>query len=369
MKTDYPVLIVAGQWSIPEAVESALHDIGFPDVLIVSSGIDAIKTLQSKPVSAVISDWNVGAISGLGLLRWIRNEQAYAALPFMLVTAQADQEMVRAAVAAGASECLVKPYTVQDLANRMTRILGRGRNAPLSNQTIAQRVIGLANVSRGDEQNTRPTILIVDDIPFNCAAISSFLKGSYDTLTANSGAQAIKLANGEQTPDLILLDVMMPGMDGYEVCKQLKSNQATKEIPIVFLTGQDEARDVVRGLESGAVDYISKPVAPDILKARIRTHLRLQRAFVDLAIQNKALSFSAQMREDLERLVPRDSDHPIAKIMEGSERLIDMKGLTEEQTEILQMIQREVGQYKELTANLLAPYGIDLASNATNKVV
>src|SRR5215831_6346300 len=119
-------------------------------------------------------------------------------------------------------------------------------------------------------------ILVVDDTPLNISVITGALKDTYRTKVATSGAKALAIALAEDKPDLILLDVMMPEMDGYEVCLRLKADPVTREIPVIFLTAQTEAEDETRGFQVGAVDYVHKPFSPAVVKARVHTHLVLR---------------------------------------------------------------------------------------------
>jgi putative two-component system response regulator len=123
-----------------------------------------------------------------------------------------------------------------------------------------------------------PTVLIVDDTPDNITLISAMLRGEYRTKVATNGAKALEIAATAAHPDLILLDVMMPGMDGYDVCGRLKADPRTADIPVIFLTAKTDVADEQRGLALGAVDYIFKPVSPPIVTARVRTHIQLKRA-------------------------------------------------------------------------------------------
>jgi adenylate cyclase len=127
-------------------------------------------------------------------------------------------------------------------------------------------------------QSDRKTILIVDDTPTNIGIISSVLKDSFRTKVATNGEKALVLASANDRPDLILLDITMPGMDGYEVCRRLKADPATRGIPVIFLTAKTEADDEKQGFEVGAVDYIHKPFSAPIVLARVNTHLALQAA-------------------------------------------------------------------------------------------
>jgi diguanylate cyclase (GGDEF)-like protein len=120
-------------------------------------------------------------------------------------------------------------------------------------------------------------VLIVDDERQNIKVLSNFLKDEYKIMAAKSGEQALKLAQGVNPPDIILLDIIMPDMDGYEVCKKLKEDPCSMNIPVMFVTAISEAMDAARGFEMGAVDYITKPFNLVTVKARIKTHLQLKR--------------------------------------------------------------------------------------------
>lgn len=141
-----------------------------------------------------------------------------------------------------------------------------------------------------------PTVLVVDDTPDNLSLMSSLLIDDYKVKVANNGEKAIRIAQSDSPPDLILLDIMMPGLDGYEVCKRLKADKKTAEIPIVFLTAKIELEDEQRGLEIGAVDYITKPVSPPILIARVKTHLKLKASADFLRDKNEFLEKAVEQR-------------------------------------------------------------------------
>ncbi|MDD2693234.1 MAG: response regulator, partial [Simplicispira sp.] len=128
----------------------------------------------------------------------------------------------------------------------------------------------------GPRELALPTVLVVDDTPDNLVLMAELLKGRYRVKVAPNGERALKIAQTEPAPDLVLLDIMMPGMDGYEVCRQLKAREATQGIPVIFLTARSDMEDERFGLALGAVDYITKPVSPPIVLARVQTHLALK---------------------------------------------------------------------------------------------
>lgn len=137
------------------------------------------------------------------------------------------------------------------------------------------------------------TVLVVDDTPDNLTLMSELLRDRYRVKIATGGEKALRIAAGDPQPDLILLDVMMPGMDGYEVCARLKDDADTREIPVIFLTAKADVADEMRGLSLGAVDYITKPISPPIVMARVRTHLRLK-ASADF-LRDKAAFLEAEV--------------------------------------------------------------------------
>ncbi|TAN58871.1 MAG: two-component system response regulator [Rhodospirillales bacterium] len=142
----------------------------------------------------------------------------------------------------------------------------------------------------------RASILIVDDDPGNLGVLGRLLRPHYDVLAAPSGEQALKIATNATKPDLILLDVLMPGMGGYDVLARLRDDPSTQEIPVIFVTGLDATEEEERGLGLGAVDYIAKPYRPTIILARIRTQLELKRARDWLEDQNAYLEAEVTRR-------------------------------------------------------------------------
>ncbi len=125
------------------------------------------------------------------------------------------------------------------------------------------------------EVNHKPTVLVVDDNPENISILHEILKDDYKVKAATSGEKAIVIAKTTPQPDIILLDIMMPEMDGYAVCRELKSDEQTTKIPVVFVTAMTESDDEAMGFKVGAVDYITKPISPSIVQSRVKTHLAI----------------------------------------------------------------------------------------------
>jgi len=153
----------------------------------------------------------------------------------------------------------------------------------------------------------KKVVLLVDDAPANIQVVNSILKDAYRIRVATNGPKALELAKGTPAPDLILLDIVMPEMDGYEVCSRLKAAPETRDIPVIFLTGKTETDDETKGFEVGAVDYIHKPFSPPIVKARVQTHLVLRGIREQLAQQLQAIRSELETARKIQlSILPRE---------------------------------------------------------------
>jgi len=237
--------------------------------------------------------------------------------------------------------------------------------------------------------DSRPTILIVDDTPANLDLLVEILKADFRTRVAIHGQKALELAASGHPPDLILLDIMMPGLTGYEVCQRLKADPATHAIPVIFVTAMSEVEDETKGLELGGVDYVTKPISPPIVKARIRTHLavaaqarELQRMVTQLEAQAAALSefnrnLEARVAEDvaeLERLgrlkrffspsvvdllLSNSAEDPLkSHRREVAAVFVDLRGFTAfTETSDPEDVMRVLGEYHDSMGKLVMDYG------------
>ncbi|WP_096086629.1 response regulator [Agaribacterium haliotis] len=150
----------------------------------------------------------------------------------------------------------------------------------------------------------RASVLVVDDTPENIDVLAGVLKQEYQIKVAKNGEMALKIASLASQPDLILLDIMMPGIDGYEVCRRLKQDHTTRHIPIIFVTAKITQEDELKGLELGAVDYITKPISPPVVKARVKTHLALydQNRELDKKVKEQTREIAETQMKIVQRL-------------------------------------------------------------------
>ncbi len=163
---------------------------------------------------------------------------------------------------------------------------------------------------------SQPTILIVDDTPENLSVLGELLQPNYRVRAANSGLRALQIARSTPQPELILLDVMMPAMDGFQVLAALLADPTTRHIPVIFVTAMDGTDDEERGLDCGAVDYITKPIRPAIVLARVRTQLELKQARDLLRDHNSFLEAEVTRRMGENQLIQEVSIHALARLAE-----------------------------------------------------
>jgi serine phosphatase RsbU (regulator of sigma subunit) len=186
------------------------------------------------------------------------------------------------------------------------------------------------------------TVLLVDDEPANIQIVNSILKDVYKTRIATSGAKALELANQAPAPDLILLDVLMPEMNGYEVCSRLKSADHTRDIPVIFLTGQTDIDDETKGFEVGAVDYIHKPFSPAVVQARVRTHLMLRGIREQLANQLQTIRSEMDTARQIQlSILPRTI--PSIKGLDVSARYIPMTAVAGDFYDFIPIDEKRIG--------------------------
>ena len=251
----------------------------------VEDGQMAIEAVKNQDYKLVLMDIQMPVMGGYEATRLIREFNAH--LPIVALTAAAMVEDKKKALAAGMDAHLAKPIEPSALRHILMRYLAHQpiEKPPLQPQDLALATTEMIENTGGEGaidqavhllQTAKPRVLIVDDEPANARVLANGLKDDYVLLLANSGEKALKLAQNEPQPDLVLLDIMMPDMDGYQVCHQLKNDPKTSNIPVVFVSALDQRHDEEKGLNMGAVDYISKPFHLPIVKSRIRNHLALK---------------------------------------------------------------------------------------------
>lgn len=252
-------------------------------VATATNGGKALELAARKPQpDLLLLDIKMPDMDGYEVLRRLKLDPLTAGIPVIIVTALPELEDAAKGLRMGAADYITKPVNPDWLKLRvLTQLeLRRYRRKPISPGARAD-----------DAAQARIGILAIDDVPENIHALISALSDEYRIMVAENGLKAVEMVTGPTPPDLILLDILMPDMDGYEVCRRIKATEAGNQIPVIFLSVVDKSLAKVRGFSIGAADFITKPFDIDEVRARIRTHLELsllQRFFEQTVAQRTA---------------------------------------------------------------------------------
>jgi response regulator RpfG family c-di-GMP phosphodiesterase len=231
-------------------------------IIAATSGEKGIQLAKKDPKpDIIILDIIMPDMDGYEVCKILKDDPLTEDIPVVFLTSLNNTEDIEKGFACGGAEFISKPV-VKSIVK--TRLLNQLKIKNKKDDFLLE-----------IKAQSKDTILIVDDAPENVELIMEILKEDYNVIFANSGEKALEILS-VQKPDLILLDILMPDMDGYEMCEKIKDDINLKDIPIIFLTILENSKDIVRGLNLGAVDYVCKPVEPVVLKAKINTHIKLK---------------------------------------------------------------------------------------------
>lgn len=326
-----------------------LKKLGAQNIQMAGNGAEALKLLQSRPFDIVISDWNMPVMTGLELLKAIRASDKLRHLPVMMITAEAERERIMEAVANDVSDLLVKPYSAGNLYDRVQKALAwkpRRINPASSPASAYQSPVAAhaapqaaAEASPASREIGKPTILVVDDTPDNLHLLSHLFKDEYRVKIAHDGEKALAICQSDIPPDLVLLDIMMPDMDGFEVAKRMREHPSSETIPVIFVTAMntDDAR--MKGLELGAVDFVTKPIDPEVLKPRVRNFLRYVELHKQLQSNYDSMLEAAKLKEDVEHITRHDMKGPLAGVIGMVQSLMENGNVGRKEIEQLRMVE------------------------------
>lgn len=234
-----------------------------------TSGERALELARRQPSPDIILlDIKMPGMDGYSVLAHLKANPATAEIPVIFVTALAEAADEARGLKLGVADYMTKPVNPELLQLRL--------RTQLELQRYRKDLVRFDTVKHCDPEHP-PSLLVVDDIPENIHELLEVLKDDYRIMVARSGAQALKLIEGATPPDLILLDIVMPEMDGYEVCRRIKATTVGNRIPVIFVSVVDATQEKVKGFSVGAADYITKPFGIDEVRARVQTHLELSR--------------------------------------------------------------------------------------------
>ncbi|MBK6650579.1 MAG: response regulator [Betaproteobacteria bacterium] len=317
-----------------------LEALGAEKVLTARNGAEALRILRSEHVDIVLSDWNMPVLSGLELLKAMRADPKLFALPFVMITAEAERHKVEEAIASGVTSLLLKPYTSTQLHLRIQK----AKNwKPRLGSTNVGRLQG-ANSAQSTTPSVksltpaRPKILLVDDTPDNLLLLSQMLKADYQVQLARDGAKALEIVTSD-SPRLGVAGHMMPGMDGFEVATRMREHPSAESIPVIFVTAMTSVDARIKGMDLGAVDFITKPVDAELLKPRIRNFMRYVEMRKDLQAEYDDMVDAAQLRDDVDRITRHDLKGPLSGVLGMVQNLIQDEDIGHKQVAQLRLIE------------------------------
>lgn len=313
------ILLVDHLESMRNVTCSLIQLQGNKKVFQARDGLEALYNLKHKPIDAIISNWNMPSMSGLELLKSVRKNPNLCHLPFILVTVETERKNIEEAITHGVSGFLVRPYSATSLDEQIEKAM-RWKPRFISTTPTAP-----------PQNPTRPTILVVDDSPDNLHLLSNLFKDDYRVLVVNNGKQALEICSSDTPPDLVLLDIMMPDMNGFEVAKRMRVHPNSEHIPVIFITAitSDDAR--MRGLELGAVDFVTKPIDPDVLKPRVRNFLRYVELHKQLQSNYDVMLENARLHEEIEQLTQHDLQEQLLNMRSSLQSFVENNDLLTKQ--------------------------------------
>ena len=308
-----------------------LRTLGCEKIKTARNGASALDILRSTKIDVLLCDWNMPVMSGLDLLKIIRADAKLAHVPFLMITAEAERSRIEEVILAGVNGLLVKPYNAGNLKLRLEKVLaGPVRQVRRASDGAASGAASgtpsgtsPGSASGAPPHNRRATdielapsrILVVDDYPVSLKLLAQLFKDEYQVLTASDGPGALALCRTDDLPDLLLMDVMMPGMDGFEVVRRLQERPETAQLPVIFVTGNTDDATRIKGMALGAVDFVSKTTDPKALRARVRNFLKFIEMRRRLQADFDMLLEAAQVRDDVENTARHDIKGSLAGIV------------------------------------------------------
>ena len=297
------VLLVDGQLSNIDVLINALKSERL-NISIASNGKKALEIVKTNKPDLILLDVMLPEMDGFETCRKLKADESSKDIPLIFITASTERKDIEEGFAAGCEDYVTKPFLVEEVRNRVrTQLLLGKQKLQKGLEIIEEDVTNIAGLQ----------VLIVDDDPVSIYVLKKSLKPeNFNISIATNGKIAVEIAS-RILPDLILLDIMMPQMGGFEVCRNLKANELTKEIPIIFVTAKNQPEDIEKGFFLGGVDYILKPFRETELRARVTAHLKVRKVLLQKEIwiqqleeakselQDNILARTASLQEAVEK--------------------------------------------------------------------
>jgi len=351
------ILIVDESRLVREALAKILCSCGIDKSAIacIESVEDAIEYAEFSAISLLICSDKLINITLFSFRDELINLVNITQLPLMILAHQDDPKAPEKSTKDITTNSLTlrAPFTKKKVISALFELT----QAPIflpdtaqetTSNSLASTSVPIKETSSLVEQKS--TVLVVDDESSNIDVAAGNLRCSYRVMAAKSGEHALRIVNSNKhNIALILLDIMMPEMDGYQVCTKLKAHAISHHIPVIFLSAKALVDDIKYGFDIGAVDYITKPLNGDLLRARVATHIRLQQQKMALAEQVATLEENAKLREDIEKITHHDLKAPLSNILFETYHLEDKKAaksINRAVNNVVNMINNSLNLYK-----------------------
>jgi len=330
-----------------------LRLLGAYKIWTATNGVEALHILRREQINLVLSDLNMPVMSGLDLLKAVRADERLCTTPFAIITAEYDRLLIKAVIDAGVSDLLVKPFTLQRLTTCVEQVdVWQNRKTsqfptpPVSKSDSAfhptERVSSRKALALPGD--LRPNLLIVDDTNDNQLVLSDLFKDKYQVRLANDGPTALTICQSDTPPDLVLLDVVMPDMDGFEVARLMREHPVSANIPIVFVTVMTDDSARWKGMSLGAIDFVSKPIDRSMLQLRVSNFMRYVALHKNLQTEYDNMLALARLRDDVDHITRHDMRGPLAGALGLVQLLANNDTLNPTQSTQLSLLEETVLQ-------------------------
>jgi hypothetical protein len=339
-------LTVDDQDLMRSVTASQLRSMGFAKVLTARNGADALRIMRAQRVDVLLSDWNMPVMNGVELLRVVRGDARLALTPVLMITSETERSRIQDVITSGVNSLLVKPYNAATLRDRLERMLSPAARTPA--------IVMLRQPDSGphaeDASLDSPTlapparILVVDDNATSLSVLDRLFRDDYEVLTATRGTVALQHCCGATAPDMILIDVQMPEMDGFETVRRMRELPAAADVPVIFVTSDtsDEARR--KGMELGAVDFVTKTTSPRELRQRVRNFLRFVELRKQLQSEYDTMIENSRLREEVENMTRHDLKGSLSGIVGMAGELVAHEGMPVEFHDKLNLVKETASQ-------------------------
>lgn len=355
-----PTLVLEKDNVHSDALCHQLRAIGISEITVAESVEALERCMTDGPAAMIICNIDIDSENLLTLLKKIRSTAPHHTLPFLTLTSGTDRPFIEKFVQAKVSDIILTPLKPDTLKTRITRLLSAtSQSQPPLSQFEFGRLHRFSNSDLVASNQDSPTILVVDDVPDNLMLITSVFRKEFHLKLVKDGEKAIRICQSDNPPDLVLLDIMMPNLNGFDVARILREHPHSEHIPIVFMTALDDIYSRKRAMKLGAVDFITKPIDIEMLRFRIANLMRLVHARRDLQKEFDQMLELNALKESLEFNIRYEIREPLLNALHLLEELAADSSLNMIQKTQLSITRKSVTDALELTRLATVLYKIE----------